>query len=177
MKKNNAGFSLIELLVVVAIMAILMAGVVLTVLSAPSYNVKKAVEQIDDALTETRVQALSKTDAWMEIKYDSTAKKYQIVTSYGSTISLSGKMDIVYTTKDDPTTEVRVDAQPLVLSYDRSSGAFTPLIKDSSLSGTREYYTVSSTEDMYCDTILVKTDTKNYIFTLYKATGRHEVSK
>lgn len=59
LKKSNDGFSLIELLVVVAIMAVLMVGALITWHSVSSANVNKASSYMEDALTECKNRAMT----------------------------------------------------------------------------------------------------------------------
>ena len=49
-QKNNSGFSIIELLVVVAIMAVFIGGALTTFLSVSRTNVKKSNSVINDAM-------------------------------------------------------------------------------------------------------------------------------
>ena len=53
-KNSNAGFSLVELIVVVAIMGVLMSGALISWYAISSNNVEKAGGYIDDALTECK---------------------------------------------------------------------------------------------------------------------------
>ena len=53
------GFSLVELIVVMAILGLLMGGTLITYFTVSSNNVKKAGGFIDDALAECRSSAMS----------------------------------------------------------------------------------------------------------------------
>jgi prepilin-type N-terminal cleavage/methylation domain-containing protein len=162
--KKDAGFSLIELVVVVAILAVMTTGVMVSVYTSASYNAKQVAQEIDSALTECRVQALSKTDAWMQIAYDDSLKKYVIKTSYATDQVLSGsnRVTISYTKPNDDGSDVETveltGSNTLTLKYNRSSGAFLPIVEDGA---------------KYCSSILISSGSKTCEITLSQLTGRH----
>jgi prepilin-type N-terminal cleavage/methylation domain-containing protein len=175
MKNKNAGFSLIELIVVVAILAVLSTGVVITVLSSSSYGAQQVAKEIDSALTEARVQALSKSDAWIEIEYDDSLKKYVIKTSYASDLVLSGssRITISYTKSEnvgdaEVTTKV-TSTDKLGLKYDRSTGAFKYIVTD--------VETGATDGSNYCRSIKISGGSKTYEIKLSQKTGRHTLSQ
>ena len=49
---NNAGFSLVELIVVVALMGLLIGGSIITYYTISSHNINKAKGFIEDGLNE-----------------------------------------------------------------------------------------------------------------------------
>ena len=150
--KDNRGLSLIELVVTIAIMAIVSTGVVISVYSSAGWKAKKAITEMDQVLSETRVQALSKTQAWME---------------------LEGRFTITYHTNDGAVTDVAV--QDMILSFDRASGAFSGLYTDSTLQTCR--YVGASAEVLQCDEIIVTQGSREWKIRLYPETGKHKVEK
>lgn len=165
-KHKNSGFSVIELLAVVVIMAILATGTITIVLSVSSYRAKQAAEEISATMSETRVQALSKTSAWMEIRQE-TDGTYMIGTSYAGDTRLANSYTISYTKEGDATEVPIQTSNPLVLTYDRSTGGFADIkIKDpgGNLSGT----------GTYCDSITVRKGSKAFVIRLYKESGKHK---
>ena len=154
--KDDRGLSLIELVVVIAIMAVVATGMVVGVYSSATWKSKKAVEQIDQALSETRVQALSKTNAWMEIKYQ--GEHYVLMTSYAADVILDGKF---------------------TLTYDRSSGAFSGVKASVSTSADETTYQSRYAADgitvLYCDRITITQGSREWNITLSPETGKHTV--
>ena len=61
---GNRGFSLVELLVVVAIMGIMVGVASLSYVVVSKSNVKKTAGFIDDAISECRERAMTKTGKW-----------------------------------------------------------------------------------------------------------------
>lgn len=169
--KDNRGLSLIELVATIAIMAIVSTGVIVSVYSSAGWKAKKAVMQIDQALSETRVQALSKTQAWMELT--KLGDDYVLKTSYASDVVLDGRFTITYHTNDGSTTDVTT--QDMILSFDRASGAFSGLYTDSTLQTSK--YVGASAEILQCDQIIVTQGSREWIIRLYPETGKHKVEK
>lgn len=166
--KKNAGFSLIELIVTVAILGILSAGVVTIVLSRSGREAQKAAKEISAALSETRAQALAKTQAWMKIKMNDDGE-YVIETSYSGNVTLGKKCTISYVGGGSGT--ISKTEPPLILSYDRASGAFYPVGSDN----TTPTFPLSNG---YCKTIIVSVGSNRmYELTLYTETGKHELKK
>lgn len=174
--KDDRGLSLIELVVVIAIMAVVATGMVVGVYSSATWKSKKAVEQIDQALSETRVQALSKTNAWMEIKYQ--GEHYVLMTSYAADVILDGKFTLTYHTREDKT-EADAKDIPLILTYDRSSGAFSGVKASVSTSADETTYQSRYAADgitvLYCDRITITQGSREWNITLSPETGKHTV--
>lgn len=77
-KSNNAGFSLVELIVVVAIMGLLIGGTLITYYTISSHNIDKAKGFVEDGLNEVRNRAMStKAKNWELIITDKNAKVYR----------------------------------------------------------------------------------------------------
>lgn len=165
-KQKDRGFSLIEVMVVLAITAIFTTGTIAIVLSVSSYRAKQAVEEISATMSETRVQALSKTSAWLEIRQEADGT-YVIGTSYAGDTRLAKSYTISYTKEGDATAVLIQPSTPLVLTYDRSTGGFADIkVKDpdGNLSGT----------GVYCDSITVSKGSKTFVIRLYKESGKHK---
>lgn len=167
--KKNEGFSLIELIVTVAVMAILSAGVVTIVLSRSGREANSASQKISTVLSETRAQALAKENAWMKISYD-TDKGYVIETSYSGDVVLGKKIEISYTTEGGSSVLISGSGS-LILSYKRASGEFYPM---GSIDAAQKFIPGSD----YCDKIKVSAGAAHhYELTLIKETGRNELEK
>ncbi|MCM1282450.1 MAG: type II secretion system GspH family protein [Muribaculaceae bacterium] len=181
--KKNAGFSLIELVVVIAIMALLTTGVVNIVLSQSDWYCRKAADEISTALSETRAQALAKANAWMELKYDST-NGYVISTSYSKDVVLGDHFDVTFESKPSGSTtgtDYDVKTTPLIISYNRGSGAFTYRISSVTVGtyddGSRSAVYNYASGNEYCTKITVSNGKSTYELTLYPETGKHDKQK
>jgi prepilin-type N-terminal cleavage/methylation domain-containing protein len=130
MTKRNEGFTLIEMLTVVGILGVMLLFVGSVMYSRGEWNGKKAAQKITEALSETRTNALAKTNAWMQIKYDPGTQHYILTTSYDKETDLGGGKDfsITFDAKQKGTTTVDTydltSFEGLVISYKRADGTF-----------------------------------------------------
>ena len=160
-KLRNKGFSLIELIVIVAIMGVMLAvgGYSLTAIS--SANAKQCAKELEAGLISTRTQSYSRdtgatiatvsfykeTDGiYMEKNYETGKVKIG-----GSKVTVSYKLDGSSDYED-------LGGNPLTFSFDRSSAAFRKA-------------TINGSSAM-CESIMVSSGTKTYIITCYEHTGK-----
>lgn len=137
MKKDNAGFSLIELIVVIAIMVIVAGIGAAWIGNISGYRARECSGKISSSLTSSKIKALSKErktgDAYWELYLDSDNKYYVNVRypdyesgaiTYDEDISKVGKTSNITVKYTDVDGEHTVDAHnSLILCYDRSTGA------------------------------------------------------
>ena len=163
MKKElrNKGFSLIELIVIIAIMGVMLAvgGYSLTAIS--SANAKQCAKELEAGLISTRTQSYSSdsdtvkatvsfykgTDGiYMKKSFESEAEKIG-----GSTVSASYKLT-------GSTYYVDLGNKPITFSFNRSSAAFNPATIDGNSAN--------------CESIKISSGTKVYTITCYEHTGK-----
>ena len=74
MKKKNAGFTIVELIVVVAMLSIFIGIFVVNVGRITGYNAKECYKKISSAITENKIETLSKAketgDIYLQIYQD-----------------------------------------------------------------------------------------------------------
>ena len=76
--KKNSGFSMVELIVTVAILAIISVGAFLLTGSQNGWKLRHAAERLDSALDKAMVQSMSKSDTAGLIVYELNGE-YQAV--------------------------------------------------------------------------------------------------
>lgn len=144
-KNNNSGFSLVELIIVIAIMAIVVTVAGLSVGTLTGRRVRKCADEIVSTIERARVLTLGKEQNNVEcvISYDSTDKEYhamvyQVINGTPTEVSdrVVGRDPIqVQVYFDDDThayslTELKgalpyaSSTQGLHLVFNRASGAF-----------------------------------------------------
>lgn len=172
--KKNGGYSLVELVVVMAIMAVMAAGTAMLFASMSSYKCKTAKDQICTNLKETKTEALARQTEWMEICKDSDG--FKIKRSYNANdTNLSSKLRISYI-EQGSATEIDIDStHSLILTYARGSGAFEG-IKTSTTpdSNGKLPDLMNGSSIVYCEKIHVQNParTKGYTITLNQETGK-----
>jgi len=162
---KNKGFSLIELIVVVAIMgiALTIGGYALSAISLA--NAKNCATEMNAALELTRSQSYS-TDsdtgniASVSFYYD-TDGIYVYKSFENAPKKIGSKhVEVKYTLKDDSTEYILGDkTEQLTFSFDRSSGAFRKVI-------------VGDDTKSQCTSITVKSGGRTYTITCYPTTGK-----
>lgn len=172
--KKNGGFSLVELIVVIAIMAFLGTAAVLMFASMSSTKCNTAKDQICTNLKEAKTEALAKKTEWMQICKDSDG--YKIKRSYNTNdTNLSSRVRISYVVKGS-STEIPVDSShPLILTYTRGSGAFEGIKSSTTADASGKLPDqMNGSSIIYCAEIHVRNPagTKGYTITLNQETGK-----
>ena len=132
MKQNNNGYSLVEIIIVIAIMAILTGGVFFSINMVFGANAKTCANDLKNAISQCKVNTMGKSDAALEIYRDSSNQciyaKQCIKESYGwqakepEKIS-NAKVYVTYTT-DGTNFQELDDSKSIFIGFDRSSGSF-----------------------------------------------------
>lgn len=177
-KRNNKGFSLLELMVVVAIMAILTGMISITYRTVNKSNVNKAASIVDDYLSLAREKAktvsayewnmtISVGDDGTEVSYVKKAEKESDKAKMDSkTLPKNVKFEII----DDKGNVIKLDN-----TINEVSVAFNSLTGNVS----KVYFSDGSSIDIngdnrksYCD-IKAYYKTKSRSVRLYFVTGKH----
>lgn len=135
MKINNKAFTLIELIIVIAIMAILTTGVIIGIRSITSANTINAAERIDAAMSKLRLENMTKTTKSYlyiynidEVLYMNTSVSDNAAVGSGGIDAASGTRlanNVSLSTKTFSGTQDNVeDGEAVIISFSRSSGAF-----------------------------------------------------
>jgi len=183
--KRNEGFSLVELIVIIAIIAILGTVAFAGVGMLTGWNINKCVEILDGGLSQKRVSAMSKSASYLTITRDADGNYYMELTGSPREKIASGNISITYATQVDGTSETVegieiTTTNPLILTYDRASGAFAPIVESYNLqNGDCNYVTSgegAESRDVYCISLEISAgDSKNVMIRLVRSTGRHSI--
>lgn len=145
--KDNRGFSLIELILIIAMMALVLGFGAVQVDSLFGYSAKEArsklytsLENLQTAcLSKTRIPASKSSDAeiYLEI-YEEDSIHYMKYVEFGTETKIKlgpKRISIMYNVGDDPDDETAYTAidssggaaGTLYLSYSRTTGSFLPI--------------------------------------------------
>lgn len=172
---NNKGFSLLELLVVVAIMAILTGMISITYRTVNKSNVNKAASIVDDYLSLAREKAktvsayewnmtISVGDDGTEVSYVKKAEKESDKAKMDSkTLPKNVKFKII----DDKGNEIKLDN-----TIKEVSVAFNSLTGNVAKVYFSNGSKIDVTDSSYCDFIAYY-KTKSRSVRLYFVTGKH----
>lgn len=160
---DNRGYSLIELVIVLAIIAIIMSTVFYSIILIFSANAKSCANNIQRSIGECKVTTMGKADAYMELYRDDTGVYTQMhVTESDGTVTDeepqkvgSNRVTVGYV-QGGTETELTPGAS-IEICFDRSNGGFK--------AGAGGLY----------DEIYVRGGSKNYSITMTALTGKSEV--
>jgi len=174
--KENAGFSLVEAIVILAIMGVLMVTTGWGIGMVTGKAVDDCADRLMAAINSDRTTAMGKIEAHLEIYQaaDGTIRVKEFVTQGADEGGASTERANVQVGKSGLTVEYQVsgvadpitlgdEAHALKLSFDRSNGAFKPL---SDMDG------VEGANGNYCERIIVRRGGKTKTLKLSYLTGK-----
>lgn len=191
--KSNDGFSLVELIAIMGVLAVLFGLNSLSLAIQPSTEAKKVTYSIDAMFTRTKVGTLAKSgNVYMELHCDSTGKLilyyYEQNLDRGEMVDVPGSSDKVFELYDDYLeTEVLTKygasveysikggsikklgaGESLIFGFDRRTMGFLTL-EDAAKLKTG----ATAVDPGYCDAIYVSGGTATYTIKIGTTTGTH----
>ena len=195
-EKKNRGFTLVEMTVVLAIFAILLAVLVPSLDPVAGFRANRAASSIGAALDRTKTEAMDRLVGEMKLSWTSDGYYISYYLDRGKTgvreeqpeKIASGRMKISYTDSNGTTVNLREDGtNELILTYDRSTGRFLPI--QSRVWEQKDILKMlSDGEDIpldrpenstqpYCEKITVHgVGQRTRIITLFQDTGKYTIS-
>mgnify|MGYP004624560073 FL=1 len=138
-QKNNKGFTLVELIVVISIFTILLGILEPSVSSIFSYRAKRAANSIVAALDKTKTEAMNRLvgemvlertdDGYYVSYYLDRGKQSGIVKEQAEKIAPKNTLISYTTTENTMGTEMQL-GDKLIFTFNREDGSFRPLQKN-----------------------------------------------
>lgn len=181
--KKNQGISLVEIVVMVAIIGILLAIVIPSFNSLYGNEAQKGTENLTASLDFTRNQAMDKLVGQMRLYQDEKNNTYVEISYYdGKTmftedpqIICDRKAKVTYKTEDSSGWQ-ELDNTGIIITFDRVSGAFRPIQEQSATVSSELNVSFADSAD-YCEELRVVGGTRIRIISLQKLTGTYVVTK
>ena len=179
-KRSNSGFSLVEVLVVVAILGVLMGGSIITYYTVRSNNVKKSAGYISDAMTECRNRAMTtQAESW----------KVEVTKKYARVVKVeAGGNEQIISSNDLPShvAVTFIDGESLtefdlfdeslgydsvIITYKLLSGEINKVV--AVMDGAETIIYDGSQSSKYCDIVCDYENKKSRSIRLYYSTGKN----
>ena len=164
---NNNGYSIIELIIVLAIIAIIISTVFYSIILVFSANAKSCANNIQRSIGDCKVTTMGKSAAYMELYRDADQNVYTrmyVMDSGGSYVPSepqkvgASRVYVAYTPEGGAETEL-LAGDKIEIRFDRASGGF-----EEDASG-----------NIY-EKLHVQGGSKKYEIVLTKLTGKSEVN-
>lgn len=180
--KKNQGMTLIELIMVIAIMGVLLGLVIPSLNALLGYEAQKAGEKLYSSIEEARTEAMSRLAGEMKLfKKDGS---YYTTLCYSSGKSNDYKMQqqepelignrrvtISYALKDTPNMWKPIDETGIILTYDRTTGGFRTLQSEWASIDKDNVEVKFRDTDKYCGKIKITGGLRTSIFTFNIESG------
>lgn len=167
--RNNTGYSLVELIIVIAIMAVLIGTVFLSITMVFGANAKTCANNIQRAIADCKVTTMGKKEAYMELYRDTNGSVYTKLYVYEQNGAAptegepqkmgNSRVYIGYTKEGESLEAARSldEGDSITIKFDRSSGSFD----------------AATYAD--CAQIVVRGGSKNYALEFTQLTGKSEL--
>lgn len=194
MQKENKGFTLGEMIIIVSIFAILLGILVPSLNSIIGFRVQRATNSITSALDKTKIEASSRLVGEMRLEKRSDGYYISYILDRGKVNGKENikwnedeekiapaKTRIAYKVEGNEEMEMKV-GDSLIITYDRATGAFLPLQNQNKtywenmdIFGTLKSGGSIFTNGKYCDQIIVSGGGRKRTINFYTETGKYDI--
>ncbi len=197
--KKNRGFTLVEMIVVVAIFSILLGILIPSLNPISGFRVQRAANSIGSALDRTRTEAMSRLVGEMKLEYTSDGYYISYYLDRGKTGGKSNVQEeqpekvapkgtrISYTDSNGNTVNLwEGSTNSLILTYNRATGGFLPIqtrvweqsdiLKELEAGSDIPLDREENSSQPYCVSITVRGGNRIREITLNKDTGKYTIT-
>ncbi|MBQ4245500.1 MAG: type II secretion system protein [Clostridia bacterium] len=167
LKKNNKGFSLVEMIVVITIMGIAVSLVVGSMVSVYRARSKKAAETLDAVISQCKIDSMSGLDCYLTVSLED-GDYYAKLHRTGAEVYKTEKLASDNMTMSAGTNSLAEEGSELYLKFDRATGAVTDALYKAGEG--------ASGADLYDGTSVFEitmSSTGTHTITIYKNSGEH----
>ena len=169
---NDKGFSLVELVVAMAIMLVLASVVGVSMFAIGNSDVQSVATQTSSLISKCKVDSLSHSgDTYIIFKKEDDsiiAQYYKQNALLESVVLSTANITMEYTLNHS--TIKNVETEPLVITFNRTTGGFFDMKHANELIGNTSYG-----EDVFCTAITLSLGTKVSVIEIAPSTGGHKI--
>lgn len=166
MKKNNKGFSYVEMILVLAIVAIMMGMITLSLGMVNRANINRGAEHLESYLERARTQSMARnqlrgtlTISCVDGAYYCYVGDPAYASSNSELLISAPSVQIGYYVNGGTSMEILDSGETLRIMYSSASGAFQPI-------------STSGSTAEYCTSIVIMNGDKSRTIVLHTATGK-----
>ena len=194
MRKKNKGFTLVEMVITVALFAILLGILVPSLNSIIGFRVQRATNSIASALDKTKIEASNRLVGEMMLERRKDGYYISYIIDRGKVNGKENikwnedeekiapsKTSISYKVEGSNAAKEMTEGEKLIITYDRATGAFLPLQSQSETYWDKDIFEELRegksifTEGAYCSQIIVSGGGRKRIINLLKDPGKYEI--
>lgn len=198
MKNRDRGYTLIEMVVTIAIFVIILGIAVPSLNSILGFRTQRAVNSIGAALDKTRVEAMNRLVGEMKLekKADGYYISYYLDRGKGAQSRIQedqpekiapARVSVTFTTREngvESAVQTLEEGMSLIITYDREDGSFRPLQStawsqgdiDAFLEAGQDIPFEGAGEQPYLASITVKGGMRTRVIRLIQETGKYTIS-
>lgn len=165
--RDNGGYSLIELVIVLAIIAIIMSGVFYSIILIFSANAKSCANNIQRSIGDCKVTTMGKASAYMKLYRNSEGNVYTRMYVWDTSLSDYAESDAQ-----------KVGTQKVTVKYQAKGGTEKELLAGDEIEIWFDRATggfADNASHIFYEYIRVEGGSKNYKIIMTELTGKSEV--
>ena len=171
--KKNQGFTLVEMIIVIAIAGILAGSSVMALNSLKYANAKKCANEIDSMIDKARVLSMTKGPTYLYIyvykgEYHMKCQQGDLDRTTPGTFLCNDDITITAYSNETPATSKKVSIlNSIKIAFKRSNGALLP-------DNLKNFETLDDTPRVF-NKIVVSSENTEYTIRIVELTGKHYI--
>ena len=174
--KQNRGFSLIEIIIVVALLGLFIAITAASLSLIFSTQASKCANDMNNLIAKCKMNSMSRQgNVCVEfIKEGSNIEGRYYENGHLISTEIVGNSRIAVSFTDTNGAEYQLGNQPLYISFNRSTASLKTLLESSQIVKRDDVFLFAP--NVHCREISIKSNNKNYTIEIVPSTGKHYIS-
>jgi prepilin-type N-terminal cleavage/methylation domain-containing protein len=173
--RNNQGFSLIELMVVITILAVLISGVGINLRLLSFTDTERVIKEVDSALSKLQLETMSQGNQnhYLILEWDNTEKAYYICFATSSSVLTQENWA---TSTKTVTNRKKLAAESITITYsNQTDGSSSILLRDAKPVLLISFMPSTGAFQSSCKQIVIESSGKTKTLHMIGITGNHYI--